>query len=139
MSMYKAVGLNAKVRIFESGVHRRYNYKPYLKDSLYLCQMQHDNNAGDAGFSAYYNFSCDGNASPMCDKTVDDLISRALVATGEGRRSLWQAAFKRIHEEIIPGANLFHMVGYCRIGKRINYKPSLATNAEIPLEQITFK
>jgi hypothetical protein len=31
------------------------------------------------------------------------------------------------------------MVGYCRVGKRINYAPSLATNVEIQLTQITLK
>jgi peptide/nickel transport system substrate-binding protein len=75
----------------------------------------------------------------MCDKTVDDLIDKAQVATGEERRNLWRAAFKRIHEEVIPDVVLFHMVGYCRVGKRINFKPSIANTSQIELQQITFR
>ena len=75
----------------------------------------------------------------MCDKTVDDLIEKAQVATGEDRRNLWRVVFKRSHEEIIPHVMLFHMVEYARVGKRIDFKPSIATTYEIQLAQITFK
>jgi peptide/nickel transport system substrate-binding protein len=75
----------------------------------------------------------------MCDKTVDDLIEKAQVALGEERRTLWQAAFKRIHEEVVPDVILFHLVAYARVGKRINFTPTIATCIEIPLAQITFK
>jgi hypothetical protein len=40
--------------------------------------------------------------------------------------------FKRVHTEIIPDATLFRTVSYCRVGKRINFKPSIVTNIEIP-------
>ena len=74
----------------------------------------------------------------MCDKTADELIEKAQVAAGEERRSLWRAAIKRIHEEVVPNMALFHMVGYCRVGKRINFTPSITTNNQILLSQITF-
>ena len=48
-------------------------------------------------------------------------------------------AFKRIHEEIIPNVFLYHLVAYARTGKRINFKPTIATNLEIQLAEITFK
>jgi peptide/nickel transport system substrate-binding protein len=99
----------------------------------------HDNNYGDAAFTVFFNFHCRGNVSTMCDKTADDLIEKAQVSTGEERKSLWQAAFKRIQEDVVPNVMLFHMVAYARVGKRINYKPSMATNNEIQLAQITFK
>ena len=70
---------------------------------------------------------------------VAAVIEKAQVSMGEERRHLWQAVFQRIHEEIIPDVMLFHMVAFARIGKRINYKPSLATTSEIELSQITFK
>jgi hypothetical protein len=75
------------------------------------------------------------------DKKLDELINKGQVAPAgsEERRNLFRAAFKRIHEELIADVMLFHMVGYSRVGKRINFKPSLATNNEIPLAQITFK
>jgi peptide/nickel transport system substrate-binding protein len=58
---------------------------------------------------------------------------------GAERKNLWHATFKRIHEEIIPDVLLFHMAAYTRVGKRINFRPNLATNGEIPIETITFK
>jgi peptide/nickel transport system substrate-binding protein len=138
LTMYRAVGLNVTLKMMEVGVHLTYGRKPY-PSGLYVFQKSHDNDKGDAGFSVYYNYHCNGNYSVMCDKTVDDLIEKAQVATGEQRRNLWRTAFKRIHEEIIPDAMLFHLVAYTRIGRRINFKPSIATINEIPLEQITFR
>ena len=70
---------------------------------------------------------------------IDDLMEKARRAMGEERRTLWRAAFKRAHEEVVPYVMLFHRVGYARVGKRIDYKPSLATNSEIQVAQITFK
>ncbi len=102
-------------------------------------QRKHDNNKGDAAFTAFFCYHCKGVQSSTCDKTLDDLIEKAQGATGEERKNLWHAAFKRIREEIIPDVLLFHMVGYARVGNRINYKPSMATTSEIQLEQITFK
>jgi peptide/nickel transport system substrate-binding protein len=140
MTMYSAVGFNVKMKMIEQGQYRPYNVKPYPPNAgLYIIQKQHDNNKGDAAFTFFMNYHCDGGQSSMCDKTVDDLIEKAQVATGEERRKLWQAAFKRAQEEIISDVPLFHMVGFARIGKRINYKPTLATNNEISLASITFK
>jgi peptide/nickel transport system substrate-binding protein len=138
MTMYKAVGLNVKLKILETGVWRPYNFKPY-PPGLYILQKSHDNDKGDAGFTIIYGYHCKGITSSMCDKKVDDLIEKAQVATGEERAILWQEAFKRIQEDIIPEVVLFHMMGYARVGKRINYKPSIATNSEVQLAQITFK
>jgi peptide/nickel transport system substrate-binding protein len=99
----------------------------------------HDNNKGDAWFTVFANYHTQGLQNHIGDKTLDDLIEKAQVALGEERRKLWQAAFKRIDQEITPNVMLYHMVGYARVGKRINYKPSIATIGEIPLAQITFK
>ncbi len=140
MAMYKAVGLNVKLKIVEDAVHNTYQKKPFAtKEGPYIVQLSHDNNSGDAVFTVPYHYSCKGVSSSMCDKQVDDLIEKAQVATGEERRKLWQAVFKRAHEEIIPNVMLFHMVAYCRVGKRINFRPSLATTVEIQLAQMTFK
>jgi peptide/nickel transport system substrate-binding protein len=137
MTMYKTVGLNVKMKIVERGQYSTFQNKPY-PPGLYIIERMHDNNKGDAAFSLFYHYHCDGNVSPVCDKTLDDLIKRAEVATGEQRRSLFQAALKRGDEEV-PYVILFHMVGYSRVGKRINFKPSMATTTEIQLEHITFK
>jgi peptide/nickel transport system substrate-binding protein len=140
MVMFKAVGLNVELKMMERAVFRQYDNKPHPKDAgPYLVQKQHDNNIGDAMFSAFSNHHCKVTSSSLCDKTVDELIEKAEAAQGEERRKLWQAMFKRVHEEVIPNVEQFHMVGFCRIGKRINFKPNLKTVAEIPLENITFK
>jgi peptide/nickel transport system substrate-binding protein len=123
----------------ESGQYRAYHFKPYPKDLLYLVQKQHNNSYGDAVFSVFNQYHCNGNQNQFCDKSLDEMIEKATVSTGEERRKLWQTIFKRLHEEIIPNVELFHMVGFARIGKRINFKPSLATVSALPLEQITFK
>ena len=140
MAMFKDVGLNVKLKTIESSVMRTYRYKPFPKNAgPYIVELMHDNNAGDAVFTCFFNYHCQGNTSFMCDKTVDDLIDRAQVATGEERRKLWQSAFKRVHEEVVPEIMLFHMVAHARVGKRINFKPLFTSILELPLEQISFK
>jgi peptide/nickel transport system substrate-binding protein len=138
-TMYRAVGLNAKVKTLEIGVYTRYRQKPYPTNAgPYLLMNKHDNNRGDAGFTVFYMYHCKGSVSSICDKAVDDLIEKAQVATGEERRALWQAAFKAIDDNI-PHVMLYHIVAYARIGKRINFKPTIATSGEIQLAQITFR
>jgi peptide/nickel transport system substrate-binding protein len=140
MTMWKAVGLNVKLKLMEPGAYRPYDVKPYPTNvGPYISQKNHDNSRGDAVFTVFQNYHCKGTNSVICDKTVDDLIEKAQVAMGEDRRKLWQAAAKRIQEELVPNVMLFHMVSYARIGKRINFKPSLVTSGEIPIAQITFK
>ena len=140
LTMYKAVGFNMKLTTLETSVFVRYRDKPFPTNlGPYILQNQHDNNKGDAATSLSSRYLCNGRQSVTCDKELDNLIEKGLVSTGETRKKLFQGAFKRIHEEIVPDVMLFHMVGYSRVGKRINFKPSLATTSEIQLAQITFK
>jgi peptide/nickel transport system substrate-binding protein len=139
VNMYRAVGLNVKSKTLEGGVFIAQRNKPFPKIGPYLWQMKFDNNFGDASFTTLSLYHCKSGVSSMCDSLVDDLIDKAQVATGEERRNLWRAASKRIHEEIIPNVMLFHLVSYCRVGNRINFKPSIATTNEIQLAQITFR
>jgi peptide/nickel transport system substrate-binding protein len=139
-SMYKAVGLNVKVKMVETAVHIRYRDKPRPTDvGPYLVENSTDNSKGDALFVVYPHYHCQGQNPVICDKKLDDLIEKAQVAQGEERRKLWQAAAKRVEEEVVPDVVLFHMIGYCRVGKRINFKPSIVTTNEIQLAQITFR
>jgi peptide/nickel transport system substrate-binding protein len=140
MTMYKAVGLNVKLKFFEQQVLDGYRRHPFVNTvGPYIVQEAHDNNSGDAVFTIVGKYHCKGINSTMCDKTVDDLIEKARVTLGEERGKLWRAAFKRIYEEVVPDVILFHLVAYARVGKRINFKPSIATVGEIPLAQMTFK
>jgi peptide/nickel transport system substrate-binding protein len=139
LTMYKAVGLNVKLRIVEAGPALHYRVKPYVKVGPYTYLNQHGNKTGDAAYSVYLRYHCEGQQSSTCDKRVDDLIEKAQVATGETRKTLWQTVLKIVNEEHVPDVNLFHMVGYSRIGKRINFKPSFLTPDEVQVAQITFK
>jgi peptide/nickel transport system substrate-binding protein len=140
MTMYKAVGLNVKLRMYDVNVYTPYRQKPFPTNAgPYILENSHDNSLGDAVFTVFYYYHCNGVSSATCDKRLDELIEKAQVAIGEERKTLWQAAFKRIHEETVSSVMLYHMVGYCRVGKRINFKPSIATNSEIQLSEITFK
>jgi peptide/nickel transport system substrate-binding protein len=67
------------------------------------------------------------------------VMEKAQGSVGEERRKLWREVFRRVQEEIIPDVILFHMVAYCRVGKRINFKPTLITSNQIPLADITFR
>ena len=46
---------------------------------------------------------------------------------------------QKLTDEIIADVPLFHMVGYTRIGERLNFTPSISTNSELQIAQITFK
>jgi peptide/nickel transport system substrate-binding protein len=138
MTMYKAVGFNIRLRTLEYAVFNRHREKPY-PPGPYILQNMHDNTQGDPAFSVFRYYHCKGDTSNTCDATMDDLIDRAQAATGDQRKSLWQAGFKRVYEDLVSNVHLYHMVGYLRVGKRINFKPTIATTNEIPLSQITFK
>jgi peptide/nickel transport system substrate-binding protein len=138
MNMWKAVGLNVKLVVREQAVFNHYREKPFPPGPYLLLNM-HDNTKGDAAFSVFFFYHCKGNASNTCDKTEDDLIEKAQAATGDERQKLWQAAFKRVYEDLVSDAMLFHLVGYTRVGKRINFKPSMASTLEFPLSEISFK
>jgi peptide/nickel transport system substrate-binding protein len=139
ITMYRAVGLNnVKLKMMETGVHKPYDKKPF-PEGPYMLEALHGNEMGDAAYTVFGRYHCEGDKSHTCDRTLDELIEKAQVATGEGRRTLWRAAFKRIHEDVVSNVFLFHMVGFTRVGKRINYKPSIAISNGLELAQITFR
>ena len=69
-------------------------------------------------------------------KRTKVIICSLLICIRPAQGCCWQSF---PWSEIIPQVPLFHMVAYARVGKRINFKPNLATVMEIPLAQITFK
>jgi peptide/nickel transport system substrate-binding protein len=140
MSMLRAVGINAKLKVLEVAVYNRFRVKPYPTDSgPYIILNKHDNNFGDAVYTFPYLYHTKGGISVTADKTLDSIIDKAQVSVGDERRNLWRTAFKRIRDEIVPDAMLFHMVAYCRVGKRINFKPYMVTATEIRVAEMTFK
>lgn len=139
-AMMNDVGLNLKLQMVEVSQWVDRFTKPYAEDrGPVLQQGQHDNNSGDPVFSVFFKYACEGPQSTTCDKQVDDGITAASAATGDKRRKLWQEVFRRIHQDIVPDVEMFHMVGYSRVNSRLEFTPSISTNSEIQISQIKFK
>ncbi|MEX2618317.1 MAG: ABC transporter substrate-binding protein [Alphaproteobacteria bacterium] len=140
MAMFQAVGLNVKLRMLEVGSWLKYLTKPYDENrGPIMLQAMHDNNNGDAVFSIYNKFACDGAQSAICFKDLDEKIAKASTLSGDERRKAWQEVNRIIYEDILSDVWMYHMVGYSRVGSRINFTPSISTNSELHLEDITFK
>ncbi|MBX2884478.1 MAG: hypothetical protein KTR32_31280 [Granulosicoccus sp.] len=139
-AMLSDVGFNAKLSMIEVAEWIDIFTKPYAEDRGPVLQAsQHDNNNGDAVFSVFFKYACEGPQSTMCDEEVDAGITAASAAVGDERREIWQQVFKRLHEEIVPDVQMFHMVGFSRVNPRINFTPSISTNSEVQIAQVTFK
>ena len=140
MAMLQGVGLNVSLKMFEVAEWVDMLTKPYAEDrGPALQQSQHDNNNGDAVFTVYNKYHTDGGQSTISDSNLDQVIVKAGQATGDERQKLFQQAFKIINDDIIADVPMFHMVGYTRVGPRLNFTPSISTNSELQLSQITFK
>lgn len=140
MSMFQDVGFKMKLRMFEVGTWLKYLSKPYDENrGPSMLQAQHDNNNGDAVFSIFNKYACGGLQSTVCDKSLDAMVAKASTQSGDERRKTWQEVNRIINEDLVADVWMYHMVGYSRVGKRINFKPSISTNSELLLEEITFK
>ena len=140
MAMYQDAGLNVKLKMFEVAEWLDQLLKPYAEDrGPALQQSQHDNNNGDAVFTVYNKYHCEGANSMICDARLDEVIEKAGQAVGDERRKLFQEAFRIINDEIVADVPMFHMVGYTRVASRLNFKPDISTNSELQLSRITFK
>src|SRR5690606_3730022 len=102
-------------------------------------RAQHDNSRGDPVFSMFFKYASEGTQSGVADPHVDDLIARATAATGDERSALWSEVFAYVHDEIVADALLFHMVGHSRVGERLDFQPTIATNQQLQLSEIGFK
>ena len=140
IAMYQAVGLNVTLRMYEVQEWLDLLLKPFAEGrGPALQQSQHDNNNGDAVFTVYTKYHCDGSNSTICDPKLDDIIVKAGQAVGDERRQLYRDAFRIVNDEIIADVPMFHMVGYTRVGKRLNFEPDISTNSELQLSRMSFK
>lgn len=138
--MLRSVGLNIKLESLEMTQWLEMANKPFAADrapNVFL--TMHDNNSGDAAFTAFFKYDSDGRQSEIHDPEVDSLIERAGAASGEERASLYQEAFRRIYEDIVADVPLFHMVNYMRVGERIDFTPTIANAVELQLTKLTVK
>lgn len=139
-ALWSEVGLNTEIRTFDTGNWLRYQNRPFPEpDMPNVHQDQHDNLLGDATFTLFNKYDSEGVNSTLYDDGVDALIAEGDPATGETRTKAFQQAFARIHDDLIADIFMYHMVGYTRVGPRIDWKPTLATNSELALSQVKLK
>jgi peptide/nickel transport system substrate-binding protein len=55
---------------------------------------------------------------------------------GPERTAALQEAFRRIHDDMVADVFMFHMVGYSRVSKRLNWTPDLSTNNMIEISKV---
>jgi peptide/nickel transport system substrate-binding protein len=136
MAMLQDVGFNVKLNMLEVAEWVDTYTKPYAEDRPpQLVQTQHDNNNGDAVFTVFFKYHSDGAQSVLSDPEIE----KATVATGDERRAAWQEAFRRVHEDIVADIKMFHMVGYTRVGPRVDFTPDISTNSELQIAKVKFK
>lgn len=140
-AMLTEAGFNVKLKMVEVSQWVDIYTKPYAEDrGPVLQQGQHDNNNGDPVFSVFFKYACEGPQSTTCDKQVDEGIKAASATpAGPERAKLWQEVFRRLHQDIIPDVQMFHMIGYSRVNPRIDFTPSISTNSELHIEDVKFK
>jgi len=140
VDMLKEAGFNASLRMVEVAEHEQYYSKPYPEGRpAQLVVAQHDNSRGDPVFSMYFKYHSQGTQSGVNDPHIDDLITRASAATGEERAKLWSELFAYVQKDIVADVLLFHMVGLSRVGERLDFTPTIATNQQLQLSEISFK
>jgi peptide/nickel transport system substrate-binding protein len=140
MAMWQEAGLKVTLRQLEAADWVRYLDKPFPAErGPTLFQQQHDNNTGDAGFTVPVMYTSEGQYSTIADPALDKVIYKAMSAVGDERQALFQQAFLKVHDEIVADVPMYHMIGYVRVGPRLDWKPDLKTNSEIALSGIHFK
>jgi peptide/nickel transport system substrate-binding protein len=138
-AMWADIGLNLTIRELEAADWVRYLDKPFPGDrGPTLFQQQHDNATGDAGFTIPVMYTSEGQYSTVENEELDAIILEAMTSTGEERGELFQEAFRMVHDDIIADIPMYHMIGYVRVGPRLDFEPDLRTNSEIRLSEIAF-
>ena len=138
--MMQDVGFTVEVQMVEVAQQEELYSKPYKEGRPpQMLAVQHDNSRGDPVFSMFFKYASDGRQSGIADPKVDAMIAEASAATGEERTKDWQELFAYLHDEVVPDVLLFHMVSFARIGDKIEFTPTIATNSQLELADIAFK
>ena len=138
--MLQDVGFTVEVQMLEvAQIEELYN-KPFKEGRPpQMLAVQHDNSRGDPVFSMFFKYHSEGRQSGIADPKVDELIAKASAATGDERAALWSELIAYVHDEVIADVLLFHMVSFARVGDRIEFTPTIATNSQLELADIAFK
>ena len=138
-AMLNEVGLNVRLQMYEAAQKNKMQTRPYAEGRPpQIFVDQHDNNKGDAVFTAAAKWRSDSGQSKTEDTYLDYLMDYASQQeVGPKRVEAWHRVMERV-EALVPNAMLYHMVGYAAVGPRINYQPNLETNNSVNLASITF-
>ena len=138
--MLQDVGFNVEVQMVEVAQQEELYSKPFKEGRPpQMLLVSHDNSRGDPVFSMFFKYDSKGRQSGISDPKVDDMIAKATAATGDERTKDWQQLIAYLHDDVVPDVLLFHMVSFARIGDRIAFTPTIATNSQLELSDITFK
>ena len=138
MAMWQEVGLDVDLTILDVAAWVDYDQKPFPEGiAPFMIQQQHDNASGDAFSSAYFYFDSDGQSSGLSDPEIDAMLDEAAGKTGEERAAMLREIFRVLHEDVIADIPMYHMVGYARIAPNVNWEPTIETNTQIVLSDIT--
>lgn len=138
LSMFQDAGFNMKLEMYEVAEWVDFYSKPFAEDrGPQMVEAQHDNANGDPVFSMFFKYASEGLQSGVNDPKIDEGIAAATAATGAEREALWSDLFAYIHENAVD-VMLFHMVGFSRVGERLDFEPTIKTNSELQLAQIEF-
>lgn len=139
-AMWQEAGLNVKLTMLDVNDWLRYLQKPFPEDrGPNMLQMMHDNNKGDAAFTIPIFYTSGGSYATVNDAAFDKEIADALASTGAVRTAKFKAIFGKARNEQVLDIPMFHMIGYTRVGPRLDWKPDISTNSEIPLVNIKLK
>jgi peptide/nickel transport system substrate-binding protein len=138
--MMQDVGFTVEVQMVEVAQQEELYSKPFKEGRPpQMLAVQHDNSRGDPVFSMFFKYDSQGRQSGIADPKVDEMIKTATAATGEDRAAAWSKLFAYLHDEVVPDVLLFHMVSFARVGDRIEFTPTIATNSQLELADITIK
>jgi peptide/nickel transport system substrate-binding protein len=138
--MLQDVGFVVDLQMVEVAQQEELYSKPFKEGRPpQMLLVSHDNSRGDPVFSMFFKYASEGRQSGIADPKVDEMIAKASAATGEERTKDWQQLFAYLHDEVVPDVLLFHMVSFARIGDKIEFTPTIATNSQLELANIAFK
>lgn len=138
--MLQDVGFDVDLQMVEVAQQEEIYSKPFKEGRPpQMLAVQHDNSRGDPVFSMFFKYASDGRQSGISDPKVDEMIAAATAATGDERTQAWQQLFAYLHDEVVPDVLLFHMVSFARVGDKIVFTPTIATNSQLELADIAFK
>lgn len=140
LAMFQEVGFNMDLKMYEVAELENLYSKPFPEGRKpQLLAAQHDNAKGDPVFSMFFKYHTDGRQSGISDPKADELIEKASAASGDERAKLWSDLFAHLHDDVVADVLLFHMVSFARVGDRVDFKPTIATNSQLQLSEISLK